>query len=486
MPKHARAAIFSAILVLSIVAEGAEVSGTVLYDDVLVTSVFPDIKQVIAAAYPSSGGAEIYGTVDLATSTYRIEGLAVEGYRVNVRLLRTDPSPWVGYPGDLGGSADIEPTDPSDVIDQDIDIRYLYHIVSPIDSLSQLDGLRYDCTGHPAVPYPISFAIAAVPRATDYNLQATLLTCPSSVVGYINRDTVDPFVVIDWGTLGEDFQTLAVTCTGTSGKQLCALPSIRYSDGVVNRLALTRDDSNVRGVHRSDAVVIPAVAGTPGSQGTYWSSAVSVVNLATTDREIEVLYTPRGANGLTTYSSETVSVPASSQVSWSDIVTELFSTTGAGALEFRGLQLAVTSRTSTPGEESGSYGQGIPPVQPEQVLSSAGAASATMGGVEEGTVFRSNLGLCETWGENATVTISIMDSSMTVLGSRDYELRPYENTQINQVAVAVAGANPLSEGIVRVAVTSGNGRIAAYLSVVDNTTGDPTFIAIAPQSPSGG
>ena len=41
-------------------------------------------------------------------------------------------------------------------------------------------------------------------------------------------------------------------------------------------------------------------------------------------------------------------------------------------------------------------------------------------------------------------------------------------------------------GTVEVIVVSGGGRVGAYLSVVDNTTGDPTFIAIAPQSPAGG
>ncbi|TFG39752.1 MAG: hypothetical protein E4H44_01480, partial [Candidatus Aminicenantes bacterium] len=314
MPKQAPLAIFIAVLLLSMVAEGADLSGSLLYDDQPVATVFLDIKQVLATAFPAAGGVQINGTVDLATSTYRIEGLAAEEYNVQIQLFRTDPSPWLGYPGDLTGSTNIEPADPGNSIELDLDVRYIYHIISPVDSLTQLDGLRYDCTAHPAVLYPITFAVESVPRATDYQFHAALVMCPSSVAGHIYSDSVDPFVVIDWGTLDEDFQTLEVTCTGASGKPLCWSPLIRYNDGDVARLALTRNHSSARGVHRTDAVVIPAVAGTPGSHGTYWSSAVSVVNLATTDREIEVLYTPRGANGLTTYSSETVLVPASSQM----------------------------------------------------------------------------------------------------------------------------------------------------------------------------
>ena len=486
MTRYARLTIVVAFLLLPIVAEGAEVSGSLLYDDELVASVFPDIQQGSATAFPSGGGAQINGTVDLASSTYRIEGLAATEYNIQVQLFRTDPTPWLGYPGDLFGGGDAELIDPAGSIDQNLDIRYFYHVVSPVDSIPQLDGLRYECTANHAVPYPITFAIEPVPRATDYSFHAALLNCPRAVVDHIYIDSGDPSDQNDWGTAEEDFHSLTVRCTGASGKPLCATPSFRYSDGVAWFLELTRDDSSTRGTHRTDAVVIPAVAGTPGAHGTYWSSSVSVVNLAGTDREIEVVYTPRGVDGLSTYSIETVNLPASSQRSWPDIVTELFSTTGAGALEFRGFQLAVTSRTSTPGGDSGSYGQGIPPIQPAQTLSATGTDSATMGGVEEGAVFRTNLGLCEVWGESATVRVSIMDSAMTELGHRDYELRPYENIQINQVANTVPGAGSLSNGMVRVTVTSGNGRIGAYLSVVDNATGDPTFIAIAPQSPSGG
>ena len=485
MPKQTPVVIVLAFLLLPVVAGGADVSGSLLYDDQPVATVFLDIKRALATAFPTAGGAQIYGTVDLATSTYHIEGLAAAEYSLQVQLFRTDPSPWLGYPGDLFAGGNVEPADPGESIEQDLDIRYHYHVVSPVDSISQLDGLRYDCTSHPAVAYPITFAIEPVPLATDYRFQATLMNCPRAVVGYTYIDSVDPSVQIDWGTADEDFHGLLVTCVGASGKPLCANPLFRYSDGDAWTLSLTRDDSSVRGVHRTDAVVLPAVAGTPGAHGTYWSSAVSITDLSSTSREIEVLYTPRGVDGLTTYSSEAVTLPADSQLYWSDIMEDLFSTTGAGAVEFRGRNLAVTSRISTPGANEGSYGQGIPPIQPEQLLSTQGTDSATMGGVEEGAVFRTNLGLCEVWGESATVRVVIFDASMTELGRRSYQLRPYENIQVNQMVPEIAGAGSLSGGIVRVIVTAGNGRVGAYLSVVDNATGDPTFIAIAPQSPAG-
>jgi len=180
-----------------------------------------------------------------------------------------------------------------------------------------------------------------------------------------------------------------------------------------------------------------------------------------------------------------VIVPAFTQLTWSDILVELFSATGAGALEIRGNDLAVTSRTSTPDGHGGSFGQGIPPLEQGGILSASGTASATIGGLREDGEFRTNLGLCEVWGEAVTATVAVLDAAMDELGSERYELRPYENIQINRVAAEVGGATNLGNGLVRVTVIDGNGRIGAYISIVDKSSGDPTFVSVAPPSTIG-
>jgi len=485
MPKIVAWLVVFTVLLTPVVGVAAEISGSLLYDGQPVSTIFPDITVAVIQANPWEPGDQIDGTVDLATSSYSISGLGAARYGISVYLDRTPPTTNVGNPGDLQAYVNIEPPDAQASVEQDLDILYNYHVTSPIDANSDLDGMGLDCTAHPAVDYPIIFAIEPVPRAANYVFIASLSSCPGGALDLIEIPTDQTSSVIDWGTADEDFQQLWVQCFGAGGSNLCTGTTYRYNDVHVWGLMLRDSDSSGRGTHRTDAVVIPAVASASGAQGTHWTSAVSVTNLMTTDRTIDVIYTPRSANGLTTYQETSITLPASSQLSWSDVMDELFSATGAGALEIRGHQLAVTSRTSTPGSEEGSYGQGIPPIQPEQILESSATDSATMGGIEEGETFRTNLGLCEVWGESATVRVTIYDSALNELGFQDKQLRPYENIQINQVAKTVAGANNLSNGIVKVTVTSGSGRIGAYLSVVDNATGDPTFIAIAPQAPAG-
>ena len=60
----------------------------------------------------------------------------------------------------------------------------------------------------------------------------------------------------------------------------------------------------------------------------------------------------------------------------------------------------ISSRTSTPAGAGGTYGLGIPPLAPGDLLSIAGSGSAVAGGVKEVPgAWRTNLGLCEVAGK---------------------------------------------------------------------------------------
>jgi hypothetical protein len=475
----------SLLLLTPGVGEPAELSGSLLYDDQLVSTVFSDVSAGIVHARSRSTSEVIYGTVDLATDSYSISGLEADGYFINYALERTPPADEEGNPGDLGTQETIEITDVHGSYQLDGNLRYSYSFISPADSSSVLNGSGWECHDYPRFSYPITVAIERVPLATEYTLNVTLAECPFSTVGFIETTSSEPSFDLIWGSAGEDYHSIWIDCRGASGKNLCSGSLLAYSDGSWRWLRLQNLDGTARGVHRTDTVVIPAVASAAGAQGTYWSSAVSVTDISGQARDIEVVYTPRGVDGLETYLIRTFTLPAGAQLSWTDIVGELFATSGAGSVEFGGRSLVVTSRTSTPAAGSGSYGQGIPPVQPEQLLSATGTEAAVMGGVEEGAAFRTNLGLCEIWGESASVRVVIFGGAMTELGARTYQLRPYENLQINQVASEIGGVATLVGGTVEVMVTAGDGKVAAYLSVVDNATGDPTYIAVAPQAPTG-
>lgn len=465
----------------------ADVSGKLLYDGLPVTSVFPDITKVTFTAAPWNGGAQIVGTVDLATSSYSLSGLNAELYQISAYLDRVAPDTQVGNPGDLIVLSQVEPTDAGETLTHDVDVLFLYRTLTPVDANDMLNGSGQDCTAYPEAQFPITVTLEPVPRATSYIFTAHLYGCPPQYLASLTVTNTAPTAQLEWGTAGEDYQNIYVTCTGASGRPLCSGPVYMYNDSSVWALLLREGSGSTssRGVHHANALFVPAVASVDGVDPTFWTSAVSIASRSASSQTLRITYTPRDTDGSATFTTMEVALPANSVVSWTDIVSELFAASGAGSLEIRGSNIVVTSRTSTPSAGAGTYGQGVPPIQPEDLLSTGGTATAVMAGVDEGSSFRTNLGLCEVWGESVTVNVTVRDGAGTELGSKSYQLRPYEYTQIDRVAVKVAGTSSLSGGTVEVTVTSGGGRIGAYLSVIDQATGDPTYIAVKPQSPIG-
>ena len=65
-----------------------------------------------------------------------------------------------------------------------------------------------------------------------------------------------------------------------------------------------------------------------------------------------------------------------------------------------------------------------------------------------------------------------------LVGATEVSLPPFGTNQLNDVVNRVGGPASLSEGQVTVEVSSGEGRVIAVLSVVDQVTGDPTTLAL--------
>ncbi len=474
-------------LVLGGRASGSTVTGSLSYDGEMIASVFPDVLSATILAYPYEGGDPLEGTVDLGASTYRVESLAEGTYSIQFWGDRPPQSIGIGMAGDLLSSVTVEIQDAGTDLVQDIEVHYSYHVVSPFDSTLPLEGSGTDCTAHPVAAYPITFSVEPVPRATSYTFIAQCLTCPGNDFQEVTSvPTSATSAVIQWCSGSNVYQRLYVNCTGATGIDLCGSMQYQYDDFWVWALLLRNSGAVGRGVHHSNALFVPAVASAPGYGTSYWSTSMWLVNPATADRTLTIYYTPRGQDGTNTYSEAEVTVPGMSSLAYDDVLADLFSTTGAGSLEIRGSGVVVSTRTWTAEDGGeGSYGQGIPPVSADQLLSTAGTPSASMAGVREDDAFRTNLGLCEVWGESAEVEVSVLDSSGTELGSETYSLPPFGNLQVNRLVTEVAGPSSLTEGIAVVTVTSGSGWIAAYLSIVDNSTDDPTYIPIGPQSPVG-
>jgi hypothetical protein len=312
--------------------------------------------------------------------------------------------------------------------------------------------------------------------------------CDHSIIESTPSQQSTTEISVTLGTApNEDHVAVWLECSGSSGDSLCFMPYLGYSDAFAQIYAFhARGAATGRGTDHEDGYFLPAVANLAGVAPTYWSSSLTLVNLDDSTQDVELVLTPQDVDGWTEYESRTVVIPALTARRWDNVMLSLFAATGAGSLEVRGHDLAISSRTSTPAPAGGSYGLGVPVLAENDLLSSPDAREAFAGGVAESAAWRTNLGLCEVAGRLVQVKVTVYDESMNALGSRNIDLTPYENTQVNRVVRDLTDRSSLSNGIVGVEVVFGSGKVAAYLTVIDATTGDSTYSAVRPQSPTGG
>lgn len=125
----------------------------------------------------------------------------------------------------------------------------------------------------------------------------------------------------------------------------------------------------------------------------------------------------------------------------------------------------TTELYTSPGDRT--VGQVIDPVPLSHAIGAGHSVDAI--GVESSSPRRTNIGVTEVDGKPVIVRMTEHDADGALFASRDVELGGYRNVQFRVIWGTALGR-------VRFTVLSGTGRIVAYASVIENISGDPTFI----------
>ncbi|MEA2338704.1 MAG: hypothetical protein QOE82_2711 [Thermoanaerobaculia bacterium] len=214
---------------------------------------------------------------------------------------------------------------------------------------------------------------------------------------------------------------------------------------------------------------IAAVAHTPGALGTTWQSDVRLFNRGAAAANVTAIFTHSGDEGWNHFSAIKLSIAPKQVVALDDVVASAFHTTGVGQLEFLGDTdaLVITSRTFTRAN-GGTFGQFIPAVSTTE--------SSTLAYVPQVRLspdFRTNLGFAETNGGSGIVRVTVTNGLAGILIQQDVPVVPFGQVQLP----VTGGGGGLM--IAEVRVVSGDARIVAYGSVVDNRSGDPVYVPAA-------
>lgn len=223
---------------------------------------------------------------------------------------------------------------------------------------------------------------------------------------------------------------------------------------------------------------VPVASSKAGANNTYWTTNMWVVNETAVDVRLAGAVLRTGQDNSTAVASPStlVTVPARGAVSLPDVVATLgANVTGALYLEAQAdggglpaMLVKVASRNSTPNPKgSGAYGQFVPVGGPGTMN------RAVAPGAFQGSAYRTNAGILNTSAETMTVSVAIKRADGTEASSRTWTLQAFEP---KLVSLPDLGVSSLEGGFVVFTRTSSAGSFVAYISVVDQHTGDSILI----------
>lgn len=223
-----------------------------------------------------------------------------------------------------------------------------------------------------------------------------------------------------------------------------------------------------------DFYVIPVAAHAPGAKGTSWRTDVAIQNIQKTPVTVEMalVETGEGVPDNIAPVGSSVTVPPGATVMLPDVLNNYRGRPSAsGALLVGGDEtFAITSRTynQTP---AGTLGQTVSASGDVATDGTDDASTLFIPGLIQNSAFRTNLGLVMS-AVNKPLTVSVTVNG----GSRTFTVQPGVTTHVQFPVTAVSSSSFDAGGAV-VHIVDGTGTVVAYGSIVDNGTGDASFVS---------
>ena len=239
----------------------------------------------------------------------------------------------------------------------------------------------------------------------------------------------------------------------------------------------------------SDVYIVPAAADTPGASGTYWMTDFHVMNPQGYPLRATLVYLPTGGAVGSTFKFDI----GANETVWADnIVAEFESPAETGSLllavlpednpgvdpeDYLGLSLVLQTRTFNTGS-SGTLGQGIPGSITGLLDIELDGLSALATGIRNfgspgAGGFRANIGALNLGQSSVTLNVAIFNADGEEVGSAPFILPPEGHWQ-GQLPVTIDHGT--AEFWVVDPSPSFEDFVFPYVSIVDNRTGDATYI----------
>ena len=222
----------------------------------------------------------------------------------------------------------------------------------------------------------------------------------------------------------------------------------------------------------SSKYVLPGVANLVNPVAD-WRTDMRVFNYGSTSQQATLTFFPFNAGA--SRSVNVVLVP-SQVMTFDNILKSQFGVENSGGAVHlttpEPASLVVTGRTYNQ-TANGTFGQFVPAVTLDQAVGSGGRTLHILQ-VEDSTRYRTNVGVAEVSGKPAVIELQIVLPDSKVTPTVQVTLAANEFQQFNPIRAL--GVGNVYNARITVRVISGEGRVTAYGSVIDETTQDPTYV----------
>jgi hypothetical protein len=234
---------------------------------------------------------------------------------------------------------------------------------------------------------------------------------------------------------------------------------------------------------------VPTAAHLTGHNNVNWRTNVELQNPGSAQARYSIALLARNEDNTNPGRADFTLDPGRS-VRYTDILQTVFGFAGAAALCIVQVEGTVVATSRTYADSgSGTYGAFVPAVARANAIA-LGEDGRLIGLSHDpslATGFRTNIGLVNANEYPLTVKASFYLADGTLLGTASYDLRPFEFRQSDGAFEQFTG-DPVEDGYVVAWMTTSAGgqalnataKFLAYAAVIDNLTGDPTYVPAIP------
>lgn len=248
---------------------------------------------------------------------------------------------------------------------------------------------------------------------------------------------------------------------------------IEASAGKIARIALGNPTSPV-------VLAVPAAASSHGINGTFFRSDLWLVNSSpTAPTTVTLTYDCFTGQTCGTTPTTITLQPQQSQLLQDVIGTTLGAPGTAGAIQISYEAgtgpVSARSRVFTTTASGGAFGTTIPAIPFTRARSQALFLGLSSSGSDLSIGFRSNAGAFNPSAQPTTVTFSLYDQTGATLGATTKSFGAHEAAQLSPNIFALVGAGTVITNNAYLVVTA-TAPIFPYVIVIDNQTGDPSYL----------